>query len=63
MIGQLTQPYIVETDGDTGTFVVRFHPNGFLPFANIPIKEMENTPVPLNKLFGIEGEKLGTSYI
>ncbi|MFK7948760.1 MAG: helix-turn-helix domain-containing protein [Saprospiraceae bacterium] len=58
LIGQLTQPYVVEPDGDTGTFVVRFHPNGFLPFANIPIKEMENTPVPLNKLFGIVGETL-----
>ena len=32
-----------------------FHPNGFLPFADISIKEMENTAVPLEKLFGKEG--------
>lgn len=58
LIGQLTQPYVVEPDGDTGTFVVRFHPNGFVPFASIPIKEMENTPVPLNTLFGTAGDTL-----
>lgn len=55
LIGQLTKPYIVEPQGVTGSFVVRFHPNGFLPFTSIPIKEMENTPVPLEKLFGNEG--------
>lgn len=58
LIGQLTRPYVVEPDGDTGTFVVRFHPNGFLPFTTIPIKEMENTPVPLEKLFGKEAQEL-----
>ncbi|MEM7658378.1 MAG: DUF6597 domain-containing transcriptional factor, partial [Bacteroidota bacterium] len=35
LIGQLTRPYVVEPAGDTGTFVVRFHPNGFLPFATL----------------------------
>lgn len=58
LIGQLTQPYVVEPDGDTGTFVVRFHPNGFLPFTTIPLKEMENQPIALNKLFGEDGIKL-----
>ncbi len=59
LIGQLTQPYIVEPLGHTGSFVVRFHPNGFLPFSTIPIKEMENTAVPLDRLFGADGQKLG----
>lgn len=58
LIGQLTRPYVVEPAGDTGTFVIRFHPNGFLPFATIPIKEMENTPVPLEQLYGEEGQEL-----
>lgn len=58
LIGQLTRPYVVEPDGDTGTFVVRFHPNGFLPFATIPIKEMENKPVSLETLYGKEGQEL-----
>lgn len=59
LIGQLTQPYVVEPLGVTGSFVVRFHPNGFVPFTTIPIKAMENTAVPLNQLFGEEGVKLG----
>ncbi len=63
LIGQLTKPYIVEPLGITGTFVVRFHPNGFLPFSTIPIKEMENTAVSLDKLFGKEGEDLGNNIL
>ncbi len=63
LIGQLTKPYVVEPLGITGTFVVRFHPNGFLPFATIPIKEIENTAVPLSELFGEEGEKIGNSIL
>ena len=58
LIGQLTKPYIVEPIGKTGTFIVRFHPNGFLPFIKTPIKEMENKPIDLKELFGKKGEKL-----
>ncbi len=63
LIGQLTQPYVVEPLGVTGSFVVRFHPNGFLPFSTIPIKEMENTAVPLDKLFGSEGTIIGEQVL
>jgi len=59
LIGQLTRPYLVEPEGDTGTFVIRFHPNGFIPFATIPIKEMVNKPISLNSLYGKEGDELG----
>lgn len=55
VIGQLTQPFEVEPTGETGIFFVRFHPNGFFPFATIPIREMENTAVPLELLFGKDG--------
>jgi AraC-like DNA-binding protein len=58
LIGQLTRPYIVEPTGETGTFFVCFHPNGFLPFATFPIKEMENTAVPLDKLFEKDGQEI-----
>lgn len=58
LIGQLTKPYIVEPAGETGTFVIRFNPNGFSPFTNIPIKEMENKPIALKELFGEKGKKL-----
>jgi len=63
LIGQLTKPYIIEPIGVTGSFVVQFKPNGFLPFTSIPIKEMENTAVPLEKLFGENGIKLGNQIL
>lgn len=59
LIGQLTKPYEVEPTGETGTFFVCFHPNGFLPFTTIPIREMENKAVELGKLFGKEGAEAG----
>ena len=58
VIGQLTRPLEIEPTGEIGVFSVRFHPNGFLPFATIPIKEMENTAVSLEKLFGKDGKKI-----
>ena len=58
VIGQLTRPFEVEPTGETGTFFVCFHPNGFLPFATMPLKEMENTAVPLEKLFRKEGQDI-----
>jgi AraC-like DNA-binding protein len=58
VIGQLTRPLEIEPAGETGIFSVRFNPDGFLPFATIPIKEMENKAVSLEKLFGEEGSKI-----
>lgn len=55
VIGQLTKPLEIEPTGETGIFSVRFYPDGFLPFATIPIKEMENKAVSLEKLFGTDG--------
>jgi AraC-like DNA-binding protein len=63
LIGQLTRPYEVEPTGETGTFFVCFHPNGFFPFATIPIKDMENTAVPLEKLFGKDGTDLAQKVL
>jgi AraC-like DNA-binding protein len=63
LIGQLTQPYVVEPLGVTGSFVVRFQPEGFLPFTTLSIKEMENTAVPLDKLFGKEGIAIGEKIL
>lgn len=55
VIGQLTQPLEIEATGITGIFSVRFHPDGFLPFATLPIKCFENTALPLQELFGQQG--------
>ncbi|MCJ7936317.1 MAG: helix-turn-helix domain-containing protein [Chryseobacterium sp.] len=58
VFGQLTQPLKIEPTGITGIFSVRFHHDGFVPFASIPIKEMDDKAVPLEKLFGITGTEL-----
>lgn len=63
VIGQLTRPLVIEPTGETGIFSVRFHPNGFLPFATIPIKETENTAVSLEKLFGKDGLEIETKIL
>lgn len=58
VIGQLTKPLEIEPTGKTDIFSVRFHPEGFLPFATIPLKEMENTAISLEKIFGNEGKHI-----
>ncbi len=55
VFGQITEPLEIEPTGETGIFAVRFHLGGYIPFATIPIVEMENRPVPLDELFGDEG--------
>lgn len=63
VVGQLTKPYIVEPTGKTATFFVCFHPNGYVPFATIPIKEMENKVISLEKVFGEEGIAIGQKIL
>ena len=58
VFGQVTQPLDIDPTGTTCIFSVRFHPNGFLPFTTIPLKEMENTAISLEKLFGKDGLKI-----
>lgn len=55
-IGQLTRPLEIEPTGETGIFSVRFHPGGFLPFTSIPLRELENKAVPLEKVFAQDGK-------
>ncbi|HMQ05682.1 MAG TPA: helix-turn-helix domain-containing protein [Saprospiraceae bacterium] len=63
VIGQLTQPLEIEPTGETGIFSVRFHPQGFLPFTPIPLKELENKAISLKSLFGQEGKELADNMI
>lgn len=58
VFGQLSKPLEIEPTGETGIFSVRFHPNGFSPLATMPIKEMEDTAVSLEKLFGEDGREI-----
>ncbi len=63
LIGQLTRPYVVEPMGETGTFFVCFHPDGFFPFSNVLIKDMENKAISLEYLFGEEGVVLAKKIV
>lgn len=63
VFGQLTRPLEIEPTGQTAIFSVRFHPEGFLPFATIPIKEIENKAVPLETLFGEGGQEIAQKIL
>ena len=58
VFGQITKTLEIAPTGVTDIFSVRFHPGGFLPFAEFPLNEMENRAVPLTKLFGESGKVL-----
>lgn len=58
VIGQLTRPLEIEPTGETAIFSVRFHHGGFLPFSTMSLKELENTAVPLDRLFGNAGSTI-----
>ncbi|MDR6922672.1 MULTISPECIES: helix-turn-helix domain-containing protein [Chryseobacterium] len=63
VFGQLTEPLKIEPTGITGIFSVRFHHDGFIPFATIPIKEMDDKAVSLVELFGNSGTELESKVI
>ncbi|KFF25919.1 helix-turn-helix domain-containing protein [Chryseobacterium vrystaatense] len=63
VFGQLTQPLKIEPTGITGIFSIRFHHEGFIPFATIPIKEMDDQAVSLETLFGTAGTELEKQVI
>lgn len=55
VFGQITRPLDIQPTGETNIFSVRFHPEGFSPFSDLPIAAMENRAVPLAELFAEEG--------
>jgi AraC-like DNA-binding protein len=59
VFGQIVSPLEIESTGVTGIFAVRFHPDGFAPFATIPLGMMVDRAVPLDELFGTDGIELG----
>lgn len=63
LIGQLTEPYIVEPVGKTRTFFVRFKANGFIPFSPILLKDIENKAISIRTLYGKEGIELENKII
>ncbi len=63
VFGQITQPLYIEPTGDSAIFAVRFHPEGFIAFATIPVNEMENKAIPLKELFKEDGQHLGQAIL
>lgn len=58
VFGQLSDTLKIAPTGHTGIIAARFHPDGFMPLATIPLAAMENRAVPLSELFGEEGDLL-----
>lgn len=58
VFGQITSPLEIRPTGKTKILAARFHPDGFVPFISGSLQEMENKAVPLDQLFGEEGNLL-----
>lgn len=52
VIGQITEPFIIQPTGYVRCFAARFYPFGFANFVTAPIKNLENKETPIEQLFG-----------
>lgn len=51
VVGQITEPFIIQPTGHVHCFATRFYPFGFANFISTPLKELENKETPLSRLF------------
>jgi AraC-like DNA-binding protein len=63
VFGQITRFLEIEPTGVTGIVSARFHPDGLLPFINVPVKDLENKAVGLHELFSNNGKILEEEVI
>src|SRR5689334_3141964 len=54
VVGQITEPFIIEPTGYVNCFAVRFYPFGFANFVTTPIKNLANKETRIEQLFGKE---------
>ena len=52
VVGQITEPFVIQPAGHVNCFAVRFYPYGFANFVETPVKELENKETPISWLFG-----------
>jgi len=52
VVGQITEPFIIEPTGYVHCFAARFYPFGFANFVTRPIKDLANKETPIEQLFG-----------
>lgn len=63
VFGQVTTTLQIAPTGRTGIIAARFLPDGFAPFATMPISTMDNRAVPLSELFGDSAEELESQVL
>ena len=51
VVGQITEPFIIQPTGYVHCFAVRFYPYGFANFISTPLKELENRETHITQLF------------
>jgi len=51
VVGQITEPFVIQPTGYVHCFAVRFYPFGFANFVNRPIKKMADKETPISQLF------------
>lgn len=51
VVGQITEPFVIQPTGYVHCFAVRFYPYGFANFIDTPLQELENRERHINQLF------------
>lgn len=54
VVGQITEPFIIEPTGYVHCFATRFYPYGFANFIDTPIKDLSDRETPIAELFGLK---------
>jgi AraC-like DNA-binding protein len=57
VVGQLTEPFVIQPTGEVNCFAARFYPYGIGNILNTPLKNLENKETPIAELFGEETAK------
>lgn len=52
VVGQITEPFIIEPSGYVHCFAARFYPYGFGNLVEMPVKDLANKETPIAALFG-----------
>jgi AraC-like DNA-binding protein len=52
VVGQITEPFIIQPVGYVHCFATRFYPYGVANFIKTPLKNLENKETPIAELFG-----------
>ncbi len=64
VVGQITEPFVIQPTGYVHCFAVRFYPFGFANFVNTPIKKLADKETPIAQLFdGTLAENLAQEII